>query len=921
MQIRAERFHRSASQAGFRRAYLFLPAPALVALLLVGLLFTALPLSAQRTRVPLDDGWRFIQGDPAGVDSSSLLYAVRPVARGEDQRAREAEATTEAAQVAASTRPVLKEWILPTANRFLSQEKQHLLPPGNPGGELPYAQANYDDSAWTPVRLPHDWAIAGPFGAAGVGGSMGRLPSPGVGWYRRKLRFPAADKGKTIALQIDGAMSYAAIWLNGRLVGGWPYGYASWQVDLTPYLLPGKDNQIAIRLDNPPDFSRWYPGAGLYRRVWLLSTAPLHVGQQGTYVTTPAVSKEAARVRLRSTIDNDSDRVATVDVATAIHEIDAGGTLQGAAVARMPVRHLSIAPGTHEDVEASVTVAHPRLWGPAPTQTPNRYVAVTTVSQGKSVVDRYETRFGIRKVEYRADGLFVNGERIRIQGVNLHHDLGALGAAFNESAAERQLNKLQQMGCNAIRMSHNPPAPELLELVDRRGMLVMDEIFDAWMRQKTPFDFHLIFADWHEADLRSFLRRDRNHPSVILWSVGNEVGEQGTGEAGAAIARELIGIAHQEDPTRPATASMNYAKPESPFAAAVDVISLNYQGEGVRDTPEYNGFKGLKTVPQYEAFHVRFPGKLILSSESAAALSSRDNYLFPVASGVSNPTRDASGGDSASRQVSAYELYAADFGSSADKVFSVHDHHPFVAGEFVWTGWDYLGEPTPYYSSRSSYFGAIDLAGFPKDRFYLYQSRWRPDLPMAHILPHWTWPERTGQVTPVHVFTSGDEAELFLNGRSLGRKKKERYEYRLRWNDVVYEAGVLKIVAYKNGRFWAEDQVRTAGEVTQLKLAADRDHLAANGSDLSFVTVAITDGSGTIAPLSSARVQFRVQGPGEIVGTDNGDATDMEALTRPDRRAFHGRCMAILRRKAGFSGLIRVIASSPGLPDTSVDLH
>ena len=586
----------------------------------------------------------------------------------------------------------------------------------------------------------------------------------------------------------------------------------------------------------------------------------------------------------------------------------------------MPPQQVTVAAGAQGEVEASIVVAKPRLWGPAPLQTPNRYVAVTTIAQRGKVLDRYGTRFGIRKVEYRADGLFVNEQRVRIQGVNQHHDLGALGSAFNLRAAERQLDELQEMGCNAIRMSHNPPAPELLELTDSRGILVMDEIFDAWMRQKTPFDFHLIFADWHEQDVRAFLRRDRNHPSVVLWSIGNEVGEQGTGEPGAAIARELIALAHEEDPSRPATASMNYAKPDSSFAAAVDVISLNYQGEGVRDTPEYADFKGLKTQPQYDGFRNKYPDKLILSSESAAALSSRANYLFPVAAGTSNPTRDGKGGDSATHQVSAYELYAADFGSSADKVFGVQDRHPFVAGEFVWTGWDYLGEPTPYYSSRSSYFGIIDLAGFRKDRFYLYQSRWRPDLPMAHILPHWTWPDRVGKVTPVHVFTSGDEAELFLNGKSLGRKKKGVQEYRLRWDDVVYEAGILKVVAYRNGKVWATDEVKTAQAAARLQLAADRTSIQADGNDLSFISVSVTDTRGLLPPLSTAPVHFEIDGPGDIVATDNGDPKDMQALPEHDRHAFHGRCLVIVRSKAGQRGSIRIRATAPNLTGGSVSI-
>jgi len=453
------------------------------------------------------------------------------------------------------------------------------------------------------------------------------------------------------------------------------------------------------------------------------------------------------------------------------------------------------------------------------------------------------------------------------------------------------------------------------------GFLVMDEVFDAWVRQKTPFDFHLIFADWHEQDVRAMIRRDRNHPSVVLWSVGNEVGEQYTGEDGAKVARELIALAHDEDPSRLATASMNFAKPDSAFAAAVDFISLNYQGEGIRDTPEFDGFQGIRTSPLYPAFHEKFADRMIVSTESAAALSSRGVYLFPVASSISNPTRDGKGGDSKIHQVSAYELYTADFGSSADKVFAAQDKHPFVAGEFVWSGWDYLGEPTPYYSSRSSYFGIIDLAGFPKDRFFLYQSRWRPEQPMVHILPHWTWPERVGQVTPVHVFTSGDEAELFLNDKSVGRKKKGPYEYRLRWDDVVYEPGTLKVVAYKDGSKWATAEMRTAGDPAGLRLEPERETIRADGLDLAFVTVTVTDQAGLTAPRADNRIHFDLEGPGEIVATDNGDPTSFVPFQSHDRKAFSGLCLVIVRGKAGQPGSIKLAATAEGLKAATVSIN
>jgi beta-galactosidase len=799
--------------------------------------------SDTRECLSINEDWRFYKYDST-AKADDLIYDVRPEVTGyQDDKPADAR-PTEAENVKA-TQMVLRPWILPTGNDFIKDPtKRCVRPEGNPGSGFPFVQDDFDDGSWERVNLPHDWAIKGPFlkdHDAEIGGSMGRLPSPGVAWYRKKLDIPASDAAKSIFLEVDGAMSYAMVWLNGHLVGGWPYGYASWRVDLTPYIVPGGENQLAIRLDNPPASSRWYPGGGLYRNVWLTKTNPVHVGHWGTFVTTHDVSNASATIDLEVSIDNDSKDGAAVTAATQIFVLNADGNRTGDAVATFEPVKTMVAAGEKTKVEGSVTLKNPRLWGPPPTQTPNLYMAVTTLWQKDKAVDQYETRFGIRSLRFDPDsGIFVNGEHIQIKGVNQHHDLGALGAAFNTRAAERQLEIIHEMGCNAIRTAHNPPAPELLELTDRTAFLVMDESFDVWERKKTPLDFHLIFPDWQEQDLRAFVRRDRNHPSVIIWSFGNEVGEQYTGEEGAALAKGLSDIIKEEDPTRPTTSAMNWAKPDMPFPSVMDVISLNYQGEGIRQDPMFEGTNRIRTPPQYDAFHEKFPNKAILSSETASAASSRGVYLFPVTNDISSPIRDGRGGDSKIHQVSSYELYAVDFGSSVDRVFGSIDRHTFVAGEFVWNGFDYIGEPTPYYEARSSYTGIIDLAGFKKDRFYLYQSHWRPELPMAHILPHWNWPERVGEVTPVHVFTSGDEAELFLNGKPLGRKKKGLYEYRLRWDDVKYEPGELKVVVYKNGKKWAEDVVKTTDEPTRLEASADRNEIRANGKDLSFITVRVT---------------------------------------------------------------------------------
>jgi beta-galactosidase len=653
--------------------------------------------------------------------------------------------------------------------------------------------------------------------------------------------------------------------------------------------------------------------------VWLIKTNPVHIGHWGTYIITKDVSADYATIELEVSINNDSKNFAEIVVLTTIFALDENGNKTGSAVASFKKIQTSMAPGENKKVKDSVKIKKPKRWGPPPTQKPNRYVAVTTLWRNDALIDEYETRFGIRSLRFDPDsGIFVNDELVKIKGVNQHHDLGALGSAFNTRAAERQLEILREMGCNAIRTAHNPPAPELLELTDRMGFLVMDEVFDVWVRMKTPHDFHLIFPDWHEQDLRALVRRDRNCPSVILWSFGNEVGEQYTDEEGAAIGKKLSEMIKDEDPTRPTTSAMNWAKPYMPFPSVMDIISLNYQGEGIRQDPMFEGTNRIRTSPQYNAFHEKFPNKVILSSETASTASSRGVYLFPVTQDMSSPIRDNIGGDSRIHHVSSYELYAVDFGSSPDKVFRAIDQHPFVSGEFVWTGFDYLGEPTPYYEARSSYNGIIDLAGFKKDRFFLYQSHWRPELPMAHILPHWNWPERIGELTPVHVFTTGNEAELFLNGKSLGKKKKGEYEYRLRWDDVKYEPGELNVVAYKNGKKWAEDKIRTTDEPNRLEASIDRPEIRADGNDLAFITIRVADKNRLTVPYAKNLIRFEIKGPGEIIATDNGDPTSFTSFLSLEREAFNGFALVIVRSKPGKPGSITVVAKSLDLKETKM---
>lgn len=865
--------------------------------------------SAGRERISINSDWTFWRSEK---NPDGIIY---------DQR-KDLENLTDV--------ETLKPWILPSANDFINDPAGHHKTPGQqPSTDVAYVHESFDDSEWEAVTLPHDWAIDGPFYTEEdpiIGGGMGRLPVHGVGWYRRTLEVTAKDEGKQIYLDVDGAMSYAMVWLNGELVGGWPYPYNSFRLDLTPYIKFGEANQLAIRLDNPPDSARWYPGGGLYRSVWLTKVATTHVGQWGTFVTSKDVTHKSATLDLVVEVQNKADKDVKVKVATIVHPVDAKTGQFGKAVARFPTKTVKIGAGGKNSIKESTKVKRPNLWGPPPTQTPNLYVAVTKLysSSGKEI-DSYETQFGIRSIEFTpSDGIRVNGERVQIQGVNQHHDLGAIGAAFNVRAAERQLEILRELGTNAIRMSHNPPAAELLDLTDRMGFLVMDEIFDSWERSKTDCDFHLIFTDWHEADLRAFIRRDRNHASVIAWSFGNEVGEQQHGDEGAMIGHRLHGMIREEDATRPTTASMNYAQPDNdgaPFPDTMDILSLNYQGAGIRDTPNYSNLPGIRTDPAYPEFHKAYPQKLILSSESASTVSTRGTYIFPVAVDTGAPVNETSGGSEALAQVSAYELYTANFGSSPDKVFASQDRNPYVAGEFVWTGWDYIGEPTPYYQARSSYSGIIDLAGFKKSRFWLYQARWRPDLPMAHILPHWNWPDRVGEVTPVHVFTSGDEAELFLNGESLGRKKMEEFSYRLRWDDVEYTPGELHVVTYKDGEEWAEDTVRTTGKPAALRLIADRTEINADGYDLSFITAEVVDSNGDVVPEASNAISFSLDsGVGRIVATDNGDPYDLVAFPSTERKAYSGLALAIVRSQEGKVGEMRVVCEAEGLKGAEVIL-
>ena len=774
---------------------------------------------------------------------------------------------------------------------------------------------DFDETGWRKLDVPHDWGIEGPF-RDDLPNDTGKLPWKGIGWYRKHFTVPAADQGQRLFIDFDGAMANAKVWLNGEYVGGWPYGYQAFRLDLTPFVKFGAENILAVRLDTAHWGSRWYPGAGLYRNVWLVKTAPVHVGHWGVSITTPNVSATAATVEISTTIENSSAASAGVSANTEIFALDREGHKAEAPVASQGRKQESPAlpAGTNRTDRATLTVSQPNLWS---IETPNLHVAVTTIRQSDKVVDVVETTFGIRSIEFTPrDGFKLNDRRVQLYGTCNHHDLGPLGAALNVRALERQLEILKEMGDNALRTSHNPPAPELLDLADRMGFVVMCESFDCWRAGKTGNDYSRLFNDWHAKDLQAMVHRERNHPSVVMWSIGNEIAEQN----GPGLPKELRDIVHAEDPTRPVTAGCNNANAGvNGFQTAVDVFGLNYN---------LGSYGRILKQPGNEKLPVH-------GSETSSCISSRGEYFFPVRRG--NDSR-------VNFQVSSYDVDVPGWAQTPDETFAALDKNPAFLGEFVWTGFDYIGEPTPYNSdvsnllnfqdpaqraemkkqldelgkikvpSASSYFGIVDLCGFKKDRFYAYQARWRPELAMAHIFPHWNWPERAGQVTPVHVYTSGDEAELFLNGQSLGRKKKAQFEYRLRWDDVVYAPGELRVVAYRGGKEWARDTVKTTGPAARLLLAADRAAIRADGQDLSFITVTIADKDGLMVPRTHNLVKFDLSGPGEIIAVGNGNAASHEPFQARQRQAFNGLCQVIIRAKPGEPGQITLKATSDGLP-------
>lgn len=777
--------------------------------------------------------------------------------------------------------------------------------------------AGWDDSSWRKLDVPHDFAIEGPF-RMDLSGNTGRLPYQGIGWYRKSFVLDSTDADKRIYVDFDGVMAYAQVWLNGQYVGGWPYGYNSFRLDLTPYVRTDGENLLAVRTDTEKWESRWYPGAGIYRNVWLVKTGQVQVKHWSARMRTACLTESTARLDLSLEVENHLDKDVEAVVKGEVYELDSTDCF-GRRVLRLPAQEVRLSARSAQAVKLEDELDDYKRWDIG---SPNRYVARLTVSVGGQVTDRYDVPFGIRETEFSRQGFFLNGRKVALQGVCLHHDLGALGAAFNLSAQERQLRIMQEMGCNAIRTSHNPPAPELLDLADKMGLLVMDEAFDAWAHGKRTWDYNKLYNEWHEKDLQAMVRRDWNHPSVIIWSIGNEVMEQRDVE----MTRHLAGIVRELDDTRPVTAGYNNPDGgrDSNAARELDLMGVNYFFGQQARWDEDERYKDMPTV----------------GTETSSCVSTRGVYFM---------------GDTLRKdfQISSYDLDSPGWGCSPDRQFATNARFSHLLGEFVWTGFDYLGEPTPYNSdntnllnfrtdpskqeelkkkleelariqppSRSSYFGIVDLAGFPKDRYYLYQSHWRPELSMAHILPHWNWPDRIGQVVPVHVYTSGTEAELFVNGKSWGRRsKREGQDFRLVWDSVVYQPGSVRVVAYKNGQKWAEDEVQTTGEVRKIRLEADRNSLDAGSRELAFVTVRLTDEEGRTVPTACCPLKFEVEGAGELVATDNGDPISFTPFQSAEREAFNGLALAIVRARKGAAGEIRVRVSGEGLEPAVLQLE
>ncbi len=753
----------------------------------------------------------------------------------------------------------------------------------------------FNDSGWRTLDLPHDWSIEGKFSKdnpAGPGG--GALPG-GIGWYRKTFAIQDDLGKRQVYIDFDGIYRNSEVWINGHSLGMRPYGYSSFEYDLTPYLKPnGQDNIVAVRVDNSKQpNSRWYSGSGIYRNVWLVTTDKVHVDHWGTYVRTPEVSNTTSKVAITVTVKNSSGISANVMIKNSILDKD------GKEVSVSQTDGVTVDAGESKPISFTNSVDNPHLWS---TDDPYLYNVHTIVEQNGKQVDDYNTSFGIRYFYFDAEkGFSLDGKSMKIRGVCDHHDLGCLGAAINTRAIERQLEILKNMGCNGIRTSHNPPAPELLQLCDKMGFLVLDEAFDMWKEPKTEYDYHLNWDQWHKRDIQDMVLRDRNHPSVIMWSIGNEIPEQGD-TSGIRIARELATDVRDLDTTRMITSALNDADTSNYIykSGALDLVGFNYH------------------IENYAKFPALFPGKKLIATETTSALATRGHYDMPSDKiriwperwdkPFVNPKGDYT--------CSAYDNCRVPWGSTHEATWKMVKKYVFVSGFFIWTGFDYLGEPTPYrWPGRSSYFGIIDLAGFPKDSYYMYQSEWT-DKPVLHIFPHWNW--KKGDSVDVWAYFNTDEVELFLNGKSLGTKRKQGDDLHVMWR-VAFEPGTLRAVGRTGGKDIITAEERTAGKPAKIILQADRDSIMADGKDLSFVTVKVVDSTGTLVPDADNLVNFNVSGDGFIAGVSNGDEIDHEPFKADYRKAFNGLCLVVIQSKTS-PGSINLNATSEGLEPAKLEI-
>jgi beta-galactosidase len=740
-------------------------------------------------------------------------------------------------------------------------------------GDVSGAQgATFDDSSWTALDVPHDWSVALPFNQSSAAKDGGGYLDGGLGWYRKSFTLPASASGQRLFLQFDGVYMDSTVYLNGTQVCARPYGYASFECDITSGAKLDGANLVAVKVNNQLPSSRWYSGSGIYRHTWLKTVNPVHVAYTGTQVSTPTTSSSSATVNISVSVKNDGTAEQSATVASSV--LDASGAEVGKATSAAT----SVAAGKTADVAQTVSVSNPKLWSPS---SPTMYSVVTTVSVGGTVVDTYTTPLGIRTFTFDAStGFSLNGTKMKLNGTCNHHDLGALGAAVNYRAMEKRLQMLKDMGGNALRTSHNPPTPELLDLADRLGFLVMDEAFDCWYAGKNTYDYGRFYDKWYDTDVQGYVARDRNHPSVIIWSIGNEVAQAGDKSA----VQKLIASVHAKDTTRPTIQAYAAWVNASDITGLEDLVGINYAPD------------------RYDSVHTSNPSYKMLASESSSALRSRGIY------------------NSNNTQCSSYDDQAAGWGATAEASWKNVNTRAWIAGEFIWTGFDYIGEPTPYtWPAKSSYFGIIDTANFPKDVYYFYQSKWNAGgPPMVHIVPmNWTnW--TSGQSVKVMVYTNADSVELFLNGKSQGSKTMDAATGHLQWS-VPFATGTLEAKASKGGTVVASDKLQTAGAAAALTVQADRSSIVADGRDLSFVEVDVVDAQGVLVPQASNTIDFTISGPGTIVGVDNGNPISHESYKGTSRSAFSGKALAIIQSTTS-AGTITLKAAAGSLTGGSVTI-